>query len=301
MLYPNIDTTQKQLQTAYDSTSAVTNYAQASITGVPKVHNPSSWFLAMAKDIQTAQEHAGRWIKNTCPAVTITVPCSVIQFSRSFDAAASKLLVLLQAIESQPGQSPTGEQRQQVDEIFSGLLGETQQQSQAVQFLQGQISDFFRQLTADHTALTDDLSAAEALFAEGKKWVKNLQSVIGEDFINSQAMGPCHSIVEIKIEITMAVQSSGADTDLAILVLVEAVLKNLVSNQAGVTPAIQNILDLWTTLVVKIESVITDLRKAEGEDYASVLKQIDLMVARNQWKQAADFAAGLFGNTCTPK
>lgn len=301
MLYPDIDTTQKQLQTAYDSTSAVTNYAQATLTVVPKVHNPPSWFLSTAKGIQAAQEHAGGWMKNTCPAVSVTVPCSVIQFSRSFDAAASKLLVLLQAIESQTGQSPTGEQRQQVDEIFSGLLGETQQQSQTVQFLQGQISDFFRQLTADHTALSDDLSAVEAMFAEGRKWVQNLQAVIGEDFINSQAIGPCHSIVEIKIEITMAIQSSGADTDLAILVLAEAVLKNLVSNQADVTPAIQNILDLWATLAIKIESVITDLRKAEGENYANILKQIDLMVARDQWKQAADFAAGLFGNTCTPE
>ncbi len=300
MLNPDINTTQKQLKAAYDSTSAVTNYAQATITAVPKVLNPPSWFQSTGEDIRTSQEHARCWLKNTCPAVTVTVPCSVIQFSQTFDDAASKLLDLLKAMESQPGESPTGEQRQQVDEIFAGLLEETQQQNQAVQSLQGQISDFFRQIIADHTALSDDLSATQAMFAEGKKWIQTLQADIGEDFITSQAMGPCHSIVEIKIEITFAIQSSGADPDLAILVLAEAILKNLVSNQASVTPAIQNVLDLWTTLAVKIESVITDLQKAEGEDYTSVLKKIDLMVARDQWKQVADYAAELFGNTCTP-
>jgi len=290
-----------ELKAAYDSTSAVTNYAQATITAVPRVTNPPSWFGVMEEHLQTVQEHANNWLKKICPAVTHTVPCSVIQFSQSFDASSAKLLDIIQAIESLPGEGPTDDQRQQVDEILTALLEETRQHGQEVQSLQGQISDFFLQLAADHTTLSDNLNTAQAMIVQGKAGVQKLQAVIGEDFITSEAMGPCHTIVEIKIDITLAVQVSGVDPGLVTLVFAEAILKNMVSNQANVIPAIQNILDLWTTLAVKIGSVITDLQKMKGEDYTSVLKQIDLMVAWDQWKQAADYAAWLYGNDCSSK
>jgi|GEM_PF-5676588 len=299
MLNPDVNVTQGQIRTAYDSTVEVTNYAQAAISAVPQIASSEAWLQPIKEHIAMVQQHAGSWLKTICPTITKTIPQAVVDFSGSFHTSASCILNLLEMIDQQPDEAPDSEQRKQVDQQFASLLQLLQQQINDMKGLQNDISDFYQKLVFYHTTISDDLSNAQAQFADGSKWVQTLKSDISENFLNSQILGPCNTIVEIDFNISFKAQQSGANPTIITLVFMEAILQNQLANQTKVTPAIQNVLDLWTTLEGKLNAVITDLNRAQGDAYTSVLKQIDLAVAEDQWNQVAEYAKELYGSTLT--
>jgi hypothetical protein len=295
MLNPDVSTTEQHIQLAYDSTVAITNYAQGSITAVPKVLNPPSWFSETQKHIDEMQALSNSWLKEICPDSREAIPFAIADFNDTFASASSKILEVLTQIENQPGEIPTDSQKSSVDEQTAILNKGVDQAIAAVSDLKKQIADFFTKLENSHSTLSNDLDYAAGKFMEGKKWIQELSACIGEHYLTSQVMGPCISIVEIDMNISIKVQEFGANPTIITLVYIQAILKDQTSRQASISDAVENILDLWTTLATKLEAVKKDLDNAEGKDYTDILKQIDFEVAQTQWQQVTDFAKKIYG------
>jgi flagellar biosynthesis chaperone FliJ len=268
---------------------------------VPDITASYPWLEEIKEHIKISQNQGGDWLKNICPTVTKAVPDGIISFSSTFEDAASKILGILEQIQKNPRGIPDDSQIQNANSQFAYLVSEIQKISDTVSAVQSQIEGFFNEVVNNRSTLYEDVSTAQAKFEDGLKWVQDLHAVIGDDFLNCQVMGPCNSIVLINMDISFKAQSLGADPSIITLVFIEAILKKQISNQKNVVPAIQNVLDMWTTLLEKTESVITDLKDAQGERYTDILKRIDLGVAKIQWKQLADYVRKLYnssGSSC---
>lgn len=295
MLNPDVAQTEQHIQLAYDATVAITNYAQGSITAVPKVLNPPSWFGSIQKHIDSMQVTSNSWLKEICPDSREAIPFAIADFNDTFADASAKILDILAQIENQQGGIPTAEQKKTINGEIATLNNGVQVAQTTITALKNQIRNFFSLVVNSHATLSDDLNNAADKFAEGKKWIQELNACIGENYLTSQVMGPCVSIVEIDMNISIKVQESGADPTLITLVFIQAILKDQTDRQKAITDQVEEILNLWTTLDTKLDAVKKDLDNAEGKDYTDILKQIDFQVAQAQWQQVADFAKKIYG------
>lgn len=292
MLNPDVSKTQAALQANANAAASLTNYAQATITAVPRVPNPPGWFAPMQADLATAQGHAQGWLQNICPAVTGGVPQSVVDFNGTFQSKSQQILDIQAAIDSGGGQ-PTALQRSMVSTLLADLSQAFARRSAAVTALQGDIKSYSTNVKNDQDALQADLATVSNRFVSGHTWVQQLTAAIGENFLDTQVLGPCTSIVQIDINVSLQVGGVPADPTLILLVFAKSILENQIDNSQAAQQAIQAVLDAWTTLKVKADAVAADLKDAEDSEYLAVLSQIDLETAQTQWQQLSDFASGL--------
>lgn len=295
MLNPDVAQTEQQIKLAYDSTVAITNYAQGSITAVPKVLNPPSWFEEIQQHIDQMQSNSNQWLKEICPDSREAIPFAIADFNDTFTASSNNILDILTQIEDQQGGIPTAQQKRVIDGEIATLNNGVQQARNTVTALQNQIRAFFNLLVNSHATLANDLDNSAGKFSEGKRWVQELNACIGENYLTAQVMGPCVTIVEIDMNISVKIHEFGADPTIITLVFIQAILKDQTSRQKAISDQVEQILDLWTTLGTKLDAVKTDLDTAEGKDYTDILKQIDFQVAQTQWQQVADFAKKIYG------
>ena len=299
MLAPDLTRTQASLQANADAASAATNYAQAAVTAVPRVADPPDWFAPIQADLTTAQAHAQNWITSICPAVTTGVPQGVIDFNATFQTQSGQILQIQQDIDGAGGQ-PTAAQRSSVNSLLQALTGAFAGQAANISTLQGDIIGYAANIKSDQDALQVDLGTVSNRFTNGGTWIQQLTAAIGDNFLNSTVLGPCTSIVEIDINISLKVGGVQSDPTLITLIFAKAVLENQIANSEASQQAVQAILDTWTTLKVKAEAVINDLKDAQDSAYLAILSQIDLQTAQTQWQQLSDFAAGLLQTQSTP-
>ena len=292
MLIPDLNKTTECLKLSASTASTVTNYAQATLTAIPKLQNPPSWFAPIQNNLTTAQGHAHNWLKNICPAVTANLPRSIINFSQTFQSTSEEILGIQQAIESAGGQ-PSPQQRAAVGALFDDLAVALGDQEKAVASIQTDIKGHSSDVKTDQDRLASDLGAVSERFVNGSVWIQEMTAAIGDDFLDCSVLGPCIAIAEINLNISLKVGGIGSDPSLFTLVFAKAILKNQIDNSQAAQRAIQGVLDNWTTLKVKNEAVISDLKDAQDSQYINILSQIDLKTAQAQWRQLADFASGL--------
>ena len=120
MLGPDVTSASASLQAGVTAVSVVTNYAQASLTAVPRVSQPPDWFAPIAKDLLTAQGHAQGWIKTICPAVSSGLPKGIASFNHLFQSSARQIIAAQDAILAAGG-TPTAAQRAQVGSLIDAL------------------------------------------------------------------------------------------------------------------------------------------------------------------------------------
>jgi hypothetical protein len=291
MLTPDVTQTEGYLRSSVSAASTVTNYAQAAITAVPTIPNPPDWFVPIQNDLTTAQGHANNWLQQICAAVTANVPGGIIDFNEKFQSKSQQILDIQQAVEGE-GQ-PTAQQRQNVGSLLKDLSTAIVEQKSAIDSLQKSIKTYFGQVQGDQNNLGADLGTVSERFVRGHVWVEQLTAAIGEGFLDSSMLGPCIAIVEININVSLKIGGVGADPTLITLIFAKAILDNQISNSQVTQQAIQNVLDTWTTLKVKNEAVISDLKDAQDSQYVEILSQVDLETGQTQWQQLADFATSL--------
>ncbi len=292
MLTPDLETTKKNLNNNAGAASEVTKYAQATISAVPKLQNPPDWFVPIQGHLATAQGHAKNWLRNICPSVTANVPQGIVDFNASFQSKSNGILAILQEIQSAGGQ-PSEQQRTNVAALFGDLTTAIAGQETALGSLQQQIKAYSTEIKADQDTLADDLGTVSARFVNAQVWIQQLNAAIGEHFLDGSVLGPCIAIVEIDMNVSFKVGGVGSDPSLVTLVFAKAILENQTGNSQAAQQALQSVLDTWTTLKVKNEAVISDLKDAEDAQYINVLAQVDLETAQAQWQQLADFASCL--------
>lgn len=286
-----VEQTETALRNNNNAATSVTNYAQAAITAVPRIPNPPDWFAPMEEDLKTAQSHADNWLNTLCPAVTTSVPQQVIDFNETFQQISGQILTIQKEIER--AGTPTAEQRQNVGAYFDSLTEKLSAQEQTITSLQSRIKAYFADVENDQDKMTSDLAAVAERFADGQTWIQKLRAAIGENFLDSNALGPCSTIVEVNMNVTLQIGGIGADPTLITLVFAQAILQNQFSNQGAAEQAVQSVLDSWTTFKAKTDAVISDLKDASDSRYLDILSESDLVSAQTQWRQLSNFAAGL--------
>ncbi len=282
--------TQDDLSQALSSANSVTNYAQAVVTAVPDLPDPPAWFSPIQTDINTVQSHNQGWIDNVCPAVTATIPSSVIQFNIVFQSAATQLLALLQDIENQPASKPTPAQRTAVNNLLNTLIAAITTQKQAVCAVNSQVDTYAGYANSDQHLLAGDLNTVVQNISNGAKAVSDVTAAIGENFLDSQVLGPCSVIVNIDLNITIKVTQTEADPSLITTIYAKIILQNVIGSVQLAQIAVQNISDAWNILLNKYNTVLSDLQDASDDQYAEGFKQLDIETAQLQWQQLAAFA-----------
>ncbi len=288
---------QTHLQTAYHCTLQLTNYAQAALTAIPKLKQPPDWFRSVQPHIADAQQHANEWKYELCPQSTVTLPQGILAYNSTFQTVSQQLLTLLQDIEASPGGEPSSEQQLYGNAKFTQLVDALTKQQQAVKQLEQQLAAFHQDIVEDHLVLSEDVIEAQTHFAEGHSWVNIIKQQLTTDYLDCQQLGPCRSIVQIKMDININIQGTGADPTVITIVFIQTFLKQLVQEQEQLAPALQGMLVMWGTVNNKYAAVLADLKQAQGEAYTHILKQIDLETARQQWAQLAAFTEQLYGTS----
>jgi hypothetical protein len=67
-------------------------------------------------------------------------------------------------------------------------------------------------------------------------------------------------------------------------------MESLKSNNEAAKVALTNISTMWSTLNEKLESVITDLKNADGEAVKAAVRRMNINAARTSWDDTADWA-----------
>lgn len=287
------DITQNDLQATLSAANTVTNYAQATITAVPRIPQPPSWYLPMSQHLQAAQSHAQDWISNICPAVANGVPQSIISFSGAFSDSCTQLINLMQAIGNEPGSVPTPAQRSNAEQYLSYILTAVNDQQTAVAAMKKSVDNYAAELNSDQQTLAADLDVVVSKFTSGQASANQMTAAIGERFLDSTVLGPCSVIVSIDMNISLKVSSLNLDPTIITTVYAKAILENQTNNTQAAQRSIQTLVDAWNMLQQKYTTVIGDLKDAAGDQYMPALIQLDLQTAKVQWKQLADFAQTL--------
>ncbi|HQU84540.1 MAG TPA: HBL/NHE enterotoxin family protein [Pyrinomonadaceae bacterium] len=288
----DVNQTKAALQANLNTAQNVTNYAQATVTAVPRVSDPPDWFAPIQTDLETSQSHAVTWLKTICPDVTKNIPQSVVDFNDSFQSISSQILSVQQDIENAGGM-PTDEQKQNVDTFFGNLVSKLSDQEKSVTAVQTEIKNYYANVESDQDKIGSNLGTVSARFSDSQTWIQQLTTIISENFLDTNILGPCQTIVEVNFDISLKISGVNADPTIITLILAKAVLQNQFSNQSVSEQAIQSILDTWTTFLQKVQAVIADLQDAQTDEYLTVLSQCDLQTAQTQWQQLSDFAATL--------
>lgn len=296
-LVPDTSTIERRLNASVSAATAVTNYAQASVTAVPVIHDPPSWYGPCQADLDTAQTHAKYWLETLCPATTSGIPKAIESYGTVFQTEATTILSAIATIEKQKGLKPTPEQRKEVLGGLGTLLAALQKQHAAVAGWQGDLKTYTSDVQSDHDRLAQDVSMAAEKFVEGEKWIQEIQASLSEGFLDSQVLGPCNAIVTIKLDVSIKVTESGANPALFVLLYAKAILTNQADNVGQEGAALGDVLDSWQTLLAKLEAVTQDVKDADDGDLLAVVQQAQLDTARNQWKELSAFAAKLRGTS----
>ena len=292
MLSTDVDQTKARVQASMAAATAVTQNAQATVTVVPILTDPPDWFVPIQNDLLKSQDHSNDWLNRICPAVNGGIPAQLVTFNHAFQSSSSPILDVLNAAGA--GASLTADQRGTVDTALAALSGAVAAQEQSVLSLLATIKSYFVTLAGDQDALQADLGIVTQQFADSHVWIQEMSAAMGETFLESNVLGPCMAIVQIDEHVQLQLGGIGTDPTLNALVLAKAILQNQAANDGTTLQAVQAVLDSWTTLKVKFEAVIADLKDAASDDrYLAVLTQLDLATARTQWQQLADFANGL--------
>ncbi|RYY38758.1 MAG: hypothetical protein EOO08_13155 [Chitinophagaceae bacterium] len=277
------------LQTSRSSAQTLTNYAQATVSAVPDLPGSDDWVAPLQAKIDIARGHAQNWLDNVCPAVTQGTPQGIIQFNTVFQDVARQLQQLDAAI---GGGAPTAAQRQQADSLLQMLVsGSVSQQAAAGARLES-VSGYASDLNRDQQSLSDALDVAIGKLTGAAQAIRQVETIIGEQFLDSNVLGPCSVIVMVNMNITVQLAGSGIDQNLIALVFAKTILETQSGNAKSAMQSAQSLHDAWSIIQGQFGSVRSALQDASDDAFAPTFQQLDVTVAAQQWKGLADFAQG---------
>lgn len=292
MLGPDVGAAKTILQASANAVATVTNYAQATLTAVPRIDNPPDWYAPIGADLVAAQGRAKGWIGAICPAVTTGLPNSISSFNDLFQSSTRQILALQDAIVADGG-TPSADQRSSVDTLIGALSSAFAAQQANTNVIGQEVTGYSSAIKADQDKLGTDLGTVSARFASGGDWIQQITTAIGETFLQATQLGPCSAIVMIDMNISLKIGGINADPTVITLVLAKAIVENQLTNAPVAEAAVQAIVDFWGSLAAKAQAVASDLKNAADNRYIAILSEIDFKVAQTQWQQLADFAATL--------
>ncbi|MEH6517820.1 MAG: HBL/NHE enterotoxin family protein [Halioglobus sp.] len=267
---------------------STTNYAQASITLIPRLAGLPDWYCDIQAAIDTAQSTSQTWVTVICPALSKGLPQRIVKFSADFTDHVNKILAVLAEIGSS---GPTSSQKAAITSGLKALESAAEYQADQALVIRKQLGSYQTQLTEDVSTLGQAVSTLEAHLADGSQYVKKLEQAYGQSFVDVQSqISPCSVIVMLNMDVQVSVSETGAPQEAIAIVVAQTIVGALSENQANSFTPVQVVMDSWGTVQAKISAVISDVEAAQS-DYIAVLKEFDLAAARDQWAELAEYAS----------
>ena len=287
------DITSTQVTDSISAAQSVTNYAQAAVTTVPQPDDMPDWFTPINADITVVKTHAQNWLNEICPAISNSIPESIINFNQNFQQSSSGILTLLQKIVQQPGSLPTMDQQKLVNNYLSSIQTNATNQSNVVNTILQNVKKAAANTNSDQQKIASDLNLIATKITSGAASIDQMQTAIGEGFLDNTTLGPCNVIVNINMNIVLKITGMNIDPTIICTVYANAILQNLLNNTQASQKCVQTIVDTWAIMQTKFSDVITDLADVASDQFTAYLQQLDFATAKIQWQQLADFASTL--------
>lgn len=286
----SIGLTSKNIDASRTAAQAVSDYAQASITLVPKLDDMPSWYAPIQTAVTTAQTQSQTWLDSLCPAVSFGVPKEIVSFSNTFESQSAKILNVLNKAGTG---TPTPAEKKAVSDALTAILADTQKFAASAAAVKKQIAAYTTNLVADVNALGTAISTLEEHLTDGNQYVQKLKQIYSANFVDVEnRLTPCNVIVMLDMNISVKVTMTGAPAQAIAIVIAQTLVGAVDHNVKQAMVPLQVVMDSWGTLQAKIEAVINDL-DAVSTDLEGFLKQFDLKAAQKQWRELSDYAAGL--------
>ena len=282
----NLPLTTKDIKQSISAAQQVSNYAQASITLIPKLTNVPSWYDNISADITKAQGHSQNWLDVLCPATTSQLPRTITSFNPIFQSKISQV----QAIIKQVGTGTiSAEQKTQIHSLFASITTALEAQQSLTNYIDTELKDFFNNNNADQATLSQDLVTIKSHDLNGAANITEIQSAMTDHFMNNTILGPCNVIVSIDINISIKINQISSNPQLLAFAFISAFVDHMISNVKAVQIPFQSFLDLWGNVLIHYKTVITDLKNASSDDYIGIIETLDLEQSKKDWQALADF------------
>ncbi|MGJ8618349.1 MAG: hypothetical protein ACSHWS_16020 [Sulfitobacter sp.] len=286
----SVGLTSANIDTSRTAVEAVSDYAQASISLVPKLDDMPIWYAPIQTAVSAAQSQSKTWLDTICPAVTTGLPVEIIRFNKTFETESAKILKVL---DDAGAGAPTAAQKQAVSDALKCILADTQKFADQAANVRAQIATYTKQLMADVDALGGAISTLEEHLTDGRQYVQKLKQIYASNFINIEnRISPCNVIVMLDMNISIKVTETSAPTQAIAIVMAQTLVGAVDHNVKQTMPPLQVVMDSWGTLQAKINAILSDLDSV-STDFAGFLKQFDFQAAQEQWGELSDYATEL--------
>jgi hypothetical protein len=156
-LNPNVEDTKKNLSGIAFAVAQVTGFALAvkkhnTVTLTPE----PAWYADFKLKLALAQHEADDWMTRLSPAMFSKVPQSIINYGNLFDAAMTEVRQIVAAM----GPRPTPDEKEALTQIFAALLGELGDQKRVIGRLDGDLKQFYGNVSGFRTAFDTAQKAA---------------------------------------------------------------------------------------------------------------------------------------------
>jgi hypothetical protein len=283
-LSPDVIKTKLSVNASLSAVTQVSIYSQSLITAVPAFPEPiPDWIVPANDHITKAQENAENWLNNICTDTVKTVPQAIVDFNQYFQ---NNVECLLSAIDQSDATRTIT--------ILGSLTEEITRQHSHLLLVQKNLLSFYDDLSQQVRDFNNDISLIDKHIKSGSEMVKDIQVMLSDVFIRSQALDPCNIIVDIdeRILITTIGMTKG-NPAIVPLVLTEMLFKQLLQQSQDETIVFSNVLNNWETLHLKYSTIIRRLKDAGAEEVSRILKMLDIQTAKKSWAELADFASQL--------
>jgi hypothetical protein len=164
--------------------------------------------------------------------------------------------------------------------------------------LQKELATFETTVQQDHASIESAIQTLESTGPQTGIVIRNAKAALTVDFLSSQPLSPCIAIVEIDSQVAIDLSAAtGAEQQVAPVVLSDALLNALGTQNEAAAQAISGLLDTWAVVTGKYQAAVQDLQNAQASQVGSILQELALQAAGEAWQQLADFAAGIGQST----
>lgn len=284
-LAPDVDSSESSMQSGMSAAALVTQNSTAVTTLVPAYYSTLTNYQSIETTLKGVVSDAEIWPDSLCGPYTTGVPGLFTSFNDTFQAAAANLTTQVDILTNDPANTAA----------MSALTTGLQSLLSELQTLQSPMNDLQTQLVDYQTTLQNDWNELEAaiktLSAGASEAVATISASVN---VTYQMLGPCTAIVSMSSETQSSIkQAMNAKQSEAVpIALEQALLSTMLTQNQNATTAMSTILDDWSTLILKYESLIDSLEDAESAS-STILAELDIQTAQTQWAQLASYAQTL--------
>jgi hypothetical protein len=176
-LVPQDATTQKDLLANHvEILTKIRAYAiGVAQTDIHTILNPPpSWFGTLSENLKAAKEHAGIWTTVLEPAITATIPETIINISSRFDTGTSAILEIL----SNTKNKPNADNIQTIKDELAWISRHMHSEKDDIDGLQTTFKEFQVNADADLTNLTTGNNSIQRAELDDQKVINDLTADI---------------------------------------------------------------------------------------------------------------------------